>query len=236
MGTKRLIVNADDYGLSEGVNRGIWAAHTSGILTSTSLMILAPAAESAVEASREMPDLDIGLHLDVGEWEFSNGRWSAVYERAALDDVAALTREVDSQIARFEDLVGSLPTHIDSHQHAHRKDPLKSILVRKCKTLGIPLRHFTAGVRYMGDFYGQDEKGTSYKERVSPEFLVTLFSRIREGTTELCCHPAAEVDFSGTYAEDRLRELEALCDPAVKAELHERGIMLSSFRQVELQQ
>ena len=234
MGNKRLIVNADDYGLSEGVNRGIATAHSSGILTSASLMVLAPAAASAAEASRAMPDLGVGLHLDVGEWEFSDGGWKAVYERAALDDAPALAREVDAQIAMFKRLVGTLPTHIDSHQHAHRNDPLKSILVDKCRGLGIPLRHFTEGVRYLGDFYGQDDKGTSYAERVSPQFLVTLLSKIADGATELCCHPAAEVDFKGMYAAERLNELDALCDPEVKVELRERGIELSSFRQVEI--
>jgi chitin disaccharide deacetylase len=236
MGNKRLIVNADDYGLSEGVNRGIARAHQSGILTSASLMVLAPAAASAADASRAMPDLDLGLHLDVGEWEFSNGEWKAVYERAALDDVTALKREVDSQIEMFESLVGTLPTHVDSHQHAHRKEPLRSIVVEKCRNLAIALRHFTPGVQYLGDFYGQDERGTSYAERVSPEFLVKLLSKIGDGTTELCCHPAAEVDFDGTYAEDRLSELDALCNPVVRAELRQREITLSSFKQIRRDQ
>jgi predicted glycoside hydrolase/deacetylase ChbG (UPF0249 family) len=58
-----LIVNGDDFGLSAGVNEGIIEAHASGILTSTSLMVRAPAAEQAAHAARDHPELSVGLHF-----------------------------------------------------------------------------------------------------------------------------------------------------------------------------
>ena len=69
MTTQRfLIVNADDFGQSSGVNRGIIQAHCTGIVTSTSLMVRWPAATEASALSLKYPDLNIGLHLDLGEW------------------------------------------------------------------------------------------------------------------------------------------------------------------------
>jgi len=59
----RLIVNADDFGISQSANRAILRAHREGILTTTSLMVNGDAAESAVLKARENPKLGIGLHL-----------------------------------------------------------------------------------------------------------------------------------------------------------------------------
>src|SRR5215470_9116375 len=61
-----LIVNADDFGMCKGVNRGIIEAHARGIVTSTSLMVTRPvAAEDAAQRAREHPSLDLGLHVDL---------------------------------------------------------------------------------------------------------------------------------------------------------------------------
>src|SRR5206468_10377269 len=70
-----LIVNADDLGYSHGVNRGILEAHSSGIVTSASLMVRWPATTDAVLAARDCPGLSLGLHLDLGEWACRNGQW-----------------------------------------------------------------------------------------------------------------------------------------------------------------
>src|SRR5262249_60375686 len=62
---KYLIVNADDFGASTGVNRGILECHTSGVVTSTSLMVTGRAAAEAVAISRDHTALAVGLHFDV---------------------------------------------------------------------------------------------------------------------------------------------------------------------------
>src|SRR5437867_12998673 len=61
----RLLVNADDFGLSESVNAAVVEAYDHGILTSCSLMVAEPAAPAAVRAARERPGLAVGLHLVV---------------------------------------------------------------------------------------------------------------------------------------------------------------------------
>ncbi|HUQ21271.1 MAG TPA: ChbG/HpnK family deacetylase [Gemmatimonadaceae bacterium] len=229
MGIKRLIVNADDFGLSDGVNSGIERAHESGILTSASLMVRAPAAHAAATAAHRKLNLDLGIHLDLGEWQFNAGQWVALYERAPLDDPIQLENEVRAQLEMFESLIGSAPTHIDSHQHAHRNEPLKSIVSEYAGRLRVPLRHSTGGARYVGDFYGQDDRGKPYPERVSADFLIAMISNLDDGLTELCCHPAASVDFEGTYAAERLIETETLCDPRVKQELLRSEVVLTTF-------
>jgi predicted glycoside hydrolase/deacetylase ChbG (UPF0249 family) len=229
---RRLVVNGDDFGLSAGVNRGIIKAHRHGILTSASLMVHGDDAQAGAAMAADHPDLSLGIHLDLGEWKFDGREWIAVYERAPLQDADLLEAEVDAQLRLFERLVGRRPTHLDSHQHAHKNEPLRSIVSRRGEILDVPVRHVTAGIRYLGDFYGQDDRGEPYNERVSVEFLKSLIEQLPEGTTELCCHPADEVDFGGTYAAERVAELATLCSPAAAIALAHAGVALESFSSI----
>jgi predicted glycoside hydrolase/deacetylase ChbG (UPF0249 family) len=78
---RRLIVNADDFGLCHGVNRGIIETFERGILTSASLMVRYPAAAEAAAYARLHPELSVGMHLDLGEWVFKEGEWIPLYRR-----------------------------------------------------------------------------------------------------------------------------------------------------------
>src|SRR5215210_4893477 len=99
--SRSLIVNADDFGLSDGVNHGILRAHDEGIVTSASLMVRQPAASAAAGEARRRPRLSVGLHLDLGEWAFRDGGWSALYEVVPADDPAAVAGEVSRQLEAF---------------------------------------------------------------------------------------------------------------------------------------
>src|SRR5512143_125956 len=128
MAAKRyLIVNADDFGLSAGVNRGIIRAHEEGILTSASLMVRYPAAAEAARYALEHPRLSVGLHLDLAEWVYRDDQWIPRYQVVATDSEAAVAEEVTRQHESFRRLLGRAPTHIDSHQHVHRNDPVRSV-------------------------------------------------------------------------------------------------------------
>src|SRR5215208_1535147 len=98
---RRLIVNADDFGLSLGVNRAVLAAHERGIVTSASLMVRRAPAASAAASSSSYPRLSLGLHLDLGEWRFESARWQPLYEVVALDDPGAVSAEARDQIEHF---------------------------------------------------------------------------------------------------------------------------------------
>src|SRR5947209_6880245 len=112
--TRYAIVNADDFGLSSGINRGIIEAHTQGIVSSASLMVRQPAAEEAAELSREHPGLAVGMHLDFGEWAYRNGEWVQMYEVVSGRNADGVAAEFQRQLARFRELMGRNPTHIDS--------------------------------------------------------------------------------------------------------------------------
>src|SRR3954469_22900444 len=98
-----LIVNADDFGQSAAITRGILRAHQQGIVTSASLMVRGMAAAFAAEHAG---DLDLGLHLDLGEWAYRDAEWAAVYERVPLDDRSAVENEIDFQLNEFRRLTG----------------------------------------------------------------------------------------------------------------------------------
>ena len=115
---KHLIVNADDLGLSEGVNQGIFEAAEHGIVTSASLMVRQEAAASAARRVRHGSQLSVGLHLDLGEWVFRDNEWVPLYSVVPTKDAKAVEQEIGRQLSEFRRLVGRDPTHIDSHQHA----------------------------------------------------------------------------------------------------------------------
>ena len=91
---RSLIVNADDFGLTPGVNAGIARAHEQGILTSASLMVRPASAADAVRYAERDGDLALGLHADLGEWEYREGRWVQIYEVVDTADLDAIEREV----------------------------------------------------------------------------------------------------------------------------------------------
>ena len=104
---KLLIVNADDFGLSEGVNRGVAAAHEHGIVTSASLMVRRPAARQAVTYAEKHREMSLGLHLDLGEWEYRAGEWVVV-----IAPPSAVEAEIRAQLQIFYELAGRRPTHL----------------------------------------------------------------------------------------------------------------------------
>ncbi len=224
-----LIVNADDFGLSDGVNRGIISAHEHGIVTSASLMVRWPAAVAAARYARRHPALGVGLHLDLGEWVYRDPEWVPLYEVVQLDDSAAVAAEVARQIEAFRRLTGQQPAHLDSHQHVHLDEPVRSILSEIATANAIPLRHCTPHVRYCGDFYGQTGKGLSLPKQISVDALLGILAACPPGVTELACHPGDGNHPESMYNAERAQEVQALCDPRVRAALPAQGITLVSF-------
>jgi predicted glycoside hydrolase/deacetylase ChbG (UPF0249 family)/aminoglycoside/choline kinase family phosphotransferase len=214
-GTKLLIVNADDFGATPGVNRGILEAHERGIVTSTSLMVEASAASEAAEAGREAPELGIGLHVDLG--------------RTPPADVAGIRRLLSRQAERFVELMGRKPTHLDSHRNSHL-DPLAlPEFLELAKAWEIPLRGHSR-VRLLPSFYGQ-WNGESHPEQVGVATLLQLLAtRLEPGITELICHPAyVDPTLDSSYRLEREVELATLCDPAIRQALATHDIQLAGF-------
>jgi predicted glycoside hydrolase/deacetylase ChbG (UPF0249 family) len=230
MSEKRyLIVNADDFGLSSGVNRGIIRAFERGIVTSASLMVRGPAAFEAVAYWREHPQLSLGLHIDLAEWIYRDGQWLSLYEVVPSEDGNAVAREVFRQLATFQELTGCGPTHIDSHQHVHQQEPAKSVVHKMVQELGVPLRAYNSQVRYCGAFYGQTTKGVPLPDLIGVEAFLKILEALPPGITEIGCHPGEGDDLETTYREERTREMRTLCDPRVAAAIETLSIKLCSY-------
>jgi predicted glycoside hydrolase/deacetylase ChbG (UPF0249 family) len=229
---RRLIVNADDFGQSAGINEGIIRCHERGILTSASLMVLWPHASAAAEYAKSAHALSVGLHLDFGEWAYRNGEWTTVHTVLQTHDPAAVKTEVTRQLDMFRRLTGSDPTHLDSHQHVHCSPPFDRIVADVGVALGVPVRRRTDAVRYEGSFYGQDGKGAALDDAITVERFIAILRTLPVGTTEMGCHPGLGHDSPGMYVAERERETTVLCDRQLRAAVEAEGIQLISFRDV----
>ena len=224
-------MNADDFGRSDAINAGVVHGHVHGIVTSASLMVRHPAAADGVAAAREHPGLSLGLHIDLTEWEHSGGAWRAKYTVVDTADRSAVTHEVERQLEAFRALVGAEPSHLDSHQHVHRDEPVRSVAAQAATALAVPLRE-NGQVRYCGAFYGQDGRGEAFPGAITPEALARLVRELEPGTTEIGCHPATSAEAFTSYSAERPAELLALCDPLVRRTIQDCGIELCPFSQV----
>jgi chitin disaccharide deacetylase len=212
-----LIVNADDFGLSEGVNAGILEAHAHGVVTSTSLMVLRPGAEDAVRLAQRHPSLSVGLHFDGDD--------------LALDDADRAARAFAAQLERFRQLVGASPTHVDSHHHVHASAGRLAIFSELVAPLDIPLRH-DGRVRYLGGFWGQAEGGATALNQITREALLRLIrSEAADGFSEIGCHPGRVTgDVRSSYLDEREAELQTLTGSGLQEEIAAAGVELVSYR------
>jgi predicted glycoside hydrolase/deacetylase ChbG (UPF0249 family) len=229
-----LIVNADDFGYSDGVNRGILDAHDKGIVTSASLMVERPGAVEAANRARERPQLGLGLHAEVGRWRASwlprrgAARFAASVGPRAEED---LRRQLD----RFRLLVGREPSHLDSHQHRHLAELVRPAFEEAAAELGVPLRRVDRRVRFCGEFYGHDGRGRPEHDAITPEALIRLIENVGEGMTELCCHPGYADGLDDWYRTERAQEVQSLCDPRVRRAVERGNVRLCSFAEVAVQ-
>ena len=212
---KCCIVNADDFGASDGINRGVLEAHTHGILTSASLMVARPASEAAVALARRHPRLGLGLHFEL---------------RAEERTPDAAARALAAQLARFRALAGALPTHLDAHHNLHREPALAPVFEAIARRHGLPLREH-GRVRYFSRFYGRWD-GESHPEQISTERLLAMLAReVEDAIVEVACHPGyRDPAFRSDYDAERELELETLCDPALRRGVERLGIRLIDYR------
>jgi chitin disaccharide deacetylase len=218
------IFNADDFGYSRGINRGIVRAHEAGVVTSTTFMVNGAAAEEAVRITRELPTLSVGLHVN-----FTNEAQCFV----DLEDPRAIRTELRGQFERYVDLVGGIPTHLDSHQHIHRDRRVRPFFQELADEFQLPLRD-RPPVVFKGGFYSQWEYGVPDRAKVSLEALERILRReLTGGIYEMSCHPGyVDPEFRCVYHEDREWELATLCDPRLPGILEDAGITLIGYRQL----
>jgi len=249
---KRLIVNADDFGRTAGINHGVIQAHERGIVTSATMMVnYAPAAEAA-ELARKNPSLGVGLHValtggppalppaQIPSLVDFQGRLPAKPDGLKDAKPEEVLAEARAQLRRFRELMGRDPTHMDSHHHSHRES--SAVLDALCTLAwetGLPIRNNSPAV-----LERLHREGIRTTEHFVEEFYDTgatldavarILAGLQPGTTEMMCHPAvvddALRDTSG-YAEPRTRELEVLTSRDLRQTIQAAGIHLTTFVQL----
>jgi chitin disaccharide deacetylase len=275
---KRLIVNADDFGLSPEVNAGIVRAHREGILRSASLMVAEPAARAAAEMARDNPALDVGLHavvcrgrsmLDASRLGAALGPSGAFIDSPVAAGMryffdrslrSAMTDELRAQVERHLELVGYL-NHIDGHLNFHVHPLFADILVNlaveyKVPCIRLPRERVMTTLRLRRDNATRKlvesaifrtlsrrtrrmmtERGLTSTDalfglhqsgNLSEDYVVGVIDRIRDGTTELYFHPAADIGGIPPSAAAQL-EVEILTSQRVHNAIVRNGIELITF-------
>jgi hopanoid biosynthesis associated protein HpnK len=185
---KFLVVNADDFGLSPGINAGIIEGHKKGVVTSASIMVNSPAFEEAVKLAHAHEGLGIGVHLNVL-------RGKAILPRAEVPslvdaagrflrspislccgilgkrvDLDHLSGEFSAQIQRaFE--AGLHPTHLNSEKHVHMYPPIFARVVKLAEKYGIK------AVRWTGQ-YPRARTLMRWNRRSYKDLLVSLCAKV----------------------------------------------------------
>ncbi|MEO2075300.1 MAG: chitin disaccharide deacetylase [Bacillus sp. (in: firmicutes)] len=220
----KLIVNADDFGLSNGVNHGIIDSYLFGIVNSTTMMMNMEGTEHALQLAKKYPNLRVGIHLvltcgkpledNVSSLVDSKGYFKSYSALNPCEiSLEELEREWTTQIHRFIKS-GLKPTHLDSHHHVHTLEELVPVVKSISNKFGLPVRRngYVAidGVDSFSDIALFD----FYNDGVTRDYFANLNDRIKDGlTVEVMCHPAY-LDNTlltvSSYAYQRLTELEIL--------------------------
>lgn len=178
---KRLIVNADDLGLSRGITDGIFLAHREGIVTSASLMVNQPATEYAIEQWRDAPTLDVGIHLNLCQGKpvlpagaipslvGSDGLFLRPREIAKrLTFWQASPREIEAEFrAQIDRMLsyGITPSHADSHHRFHIYPAAASAFAKAIRSRGISKARAARKKTWPdnGGFVGTAHAGPTYR-------------------------------------------------------------------------
>lgn len=203
---KLLIINADDFGYSHSINKGIIEANEKGIVTSTSVMVNAIAASEA-RGLTKYPDLSVGLHFE-------------------LKEVVDVEAELKRQIEKFVAIVGKMPDHIDTHKRRTTDEGIKEVLEAYAKTHDIPVRNFNA--KHIGSF-GINSNDASVAQ------LKRGIDEATDEYNELMTHCGYSDDYlrkHSSYNDPREKELASICDPSIKQYIANKGLRLISWKRV----
>ena len=260
---RRLIVNADDFGLTSGVNRAIFEGNRSGIVTSATLMANARATDAAIDLAKVQPSLKIGCHVvlidgvplseNLPSLTAENSQAfrsslkqfaiAAVRKQIAADEVQ---REVEAQIRKIQSR-GIMLTHLDSHKHTHMFPHILRPLLRAAKACGIravrnpfePLRCWPAGMVLGAPKLWLRSAGVMAFQMFAAEFRRALKEQGMVSTDG-----TVGIAVTGLLDQQRLlRILEALpdgtwelvCHPGYSdSDLQAAGTRLTQSREIEL--
>lgn len=246
----KLIVNADDFGLSEGVNKGIILAHNQGIVTSTTAMVTMPWIDHAVFLLKDAPGLKVGLHLNMTlgrpltECPSLVKKNGSFYKPKENPDVSMFAQEEIKKefLAQYDLFLLKFqmkPTHLDTHLYSHQKYGVVGKIVSELSaSLKIPVRdRETEGfrrVRFLDWF--------KVLANENVEDILEKMNEHREDfsnnkVAELMVHPAIVDEYLmkiSSYNAQRWIELSALTDEKMKRFVFDNQIELTNYEEESL--
>jgi predicted glycoside hydrolase/deacetylase ChbG (UPF0249 family) len=242
---RRLIVNADDFGLTPGVNAGILAACRHGIVTSASVLVTTDVDGGTLAAALDA-GLGLGLHLNLTLGQpltrapslvDGDGRFRRDARQAADGaDARDVEREVKAQLDRFFALTRRTPTHLDTHHHVGLHPPVADVVLAAAQRLGLAVRSQnaqtrararSAGLRTPDHFFGESGPETYW----TPARALQHLKMLPAGVSEFMTHPGWFDDALAysRYGRQREVELAGLGSPATRAAAAALGIRLCTF-------
>jgi predicted glycoside hydrolase/deacetylase ChbG (UPF0249 family) len=245
---RRLIVNADDFGLTPAVSAGILAAHRHGIVSSTTVIVNSDLDRNLISAARDS-GLGLGIHLNLTlgipltggrSLVGSDGRFIRDPRRASAQATARdVGREIDAQIERFQARFRQAPTHLDTHHHVGLHPPVREGVLEAAARLGVPVRSQdaaarararSAGLRTPDHFFGESGPDAFW----SPARTLRHLAHLPSGVSEFMAHPGWFDERLGYSRYGRQREIEmiGLGTPAARAAVAALGITLVHFGHV----
>ncbi|MFZ4698660.1 MAG: ChbG/HpnK family deacetylase [Candidatus Methylumidiphilus sp.] len=254
---KRLIINADDFGLTDGVSAGIVESILHGVVTSTTAMVAVPDADTHLTRWASAIPNRIGLHLQLtGGWpcqaaedvpSLLNGGGQFPRSRKQLGTIepGEASLEWQAQLARLREW-GIAPTHLDSHHHVHHLRPVIPAFTALAAMSGLPARTGPLPVAHAlrtahiphpdyldTSWYGDDLTADRLIQAVSQ-----AFDRIGgQGVVELMCHPGYADDTLAAvsnYVEGREQELALLRSDELAERLETLDVHLISYAELGL--
>jgi len=223
----KVIINADDFGLSRGVNYGIIDTHLKGIVTSATMMMNAKATKHAISLAKDTPSLKVGVHLvltwgkplldDVPSLVDETGKFKkqiVVYSNPFSISLDDLEREWTAQIEKCLD-VDLTPSHLDSHHHVHGIKEFYPVIKKLSDKYKLPVRnagaHFT-DIQTLTDIFLDD----FYDDGVVESYFERLHERVEDGKSiEVMTHPAyldETLKQESSYTMQRIKETKILME------------------------
>ncbi len=235
----KLIVNADDFGLCEGVNNGIIEAYQNGIVTSTTMLANAQGFDHAVKLLKENPGIAVGVHLaltignPVTKCE-SLSKDGSFYKLGEIADKIAtfnpeeLRAEFKAQIDKIVSQ-GIKITHIDGHHHIHAQEGVINIVKELADEYGVVIRNFN-NESIDDPYYVAKCDCEFYADKINKEYFVGL--KEKYDVVEIMCHPAkldGVLEKISSYNTYRVEELQVLTTSGLREELENAGITLTTY-------
>jgi len=239
---KKLIVNADDFGRTHGINQGVLECFKNGIVTSATVMINMPFAKEAIQIANDNK-IPIGLHLNItgGNTFFTGsnylfgdeGKVKEVYKNGGSltdEDMDLTIKEYEAQITEFFLLARRKPTHLDHHHNLQKIDGYLDKYLEFVKRIQLPTRtrHKTVGIKspdtILDNFFTAEELNKSH--------LLKLITSVSDGISELITHPSLITGESlDSYTEEpRFKQVQFLTDSEIKQVIQQASIKLISYR------